>query len=412
VTIAIQHVVGLVVDVVVFLAMRRLGAKPWLACIPTAVALLSGDYVWFEHQVVAEPFMTAFLVTGLACSLRGLVPRVDLRWLSAGSALLMYAGLCRNLGMVALPVVILGVAFWVRGGYAARFRALAAAIVPALVVFGLYFAAFEISGGQYLGFNDMSGWDLYSRVAPIADCSRFTPPEGTRRLCEDTLAAEREGSLGYSWNEESQGRKVVKFGPQTSGLVGSFAEQVILHEPLSYLKLVGIEATRYVDPAIGGNRLGSGLTHDIQSFGLYDPATREFMEGEMSHGYGGVEVNAGRTEREILGAYQNLFRVSGLLIAVLAIFTVIGMFVACGAVRLGVFLFGATAFLLYLVPVVTLSYEVRYGIPPVILVTISGTLGFAALISRRYPSAFFFGEPLVESIAASSSSPVVTGAAV
>jgi choline-glycine betaine transporter len=65
------------------------------------------------------------------------------------------------------------------------------------------------------------------------------------------------------------------------------------------------------------------------------------------------------------------------------------MFLARGAIRLTVFLFGVTAFLLYLVPVATVAYEVRYGLPPQPLLVISGTLGLAALLRRWWPRAFF-----------------------
>jgi hypothetical protein len=50
-------------------------------------------------------------------------------------------------------VVVLAIAFCVREGSGIRTRAFGAAILPALAVFGLYYAAFAISGGQYLGIN-------------------------------------------------------------------------------------------------------------------------------------------------------------------------------------------------------------------------------------------------------------------
>jgi hypothetical protein len=66
---------------------------------------------------------------------------------------------------------------------------------------------------------------------------------------------------------------------------------VIVHEPLSYLKLVATDAARYIDPSIGGERPFSGIPHEVQSFGLIDPVTREFIESEMSRGYSGTHVH-------------------------------------------------------------------------------------------------------------------------
>jgi hypothetical protein len=387
VSIAAQHVIGLLVGVVLYLAMRRLGAKPWLACIPAAVAFLSGDHIWLEHQIMSDSFMTALVAGGLACAVRGLVPNVDLRWLGLSSALLMGAALSRNVALAALPVLVLCVAFWVRGTPAARARALLAAIVPALVVLGAYVAAFEFSHGGYLGIANMSGWNLYARVAPFADCTKFTPPPSTRRLCESTPPALRDGSLGYQWDANTIGRREFLIDPSTSPTMGDFAEQVILHQPGSYLRAVATDAARYIDPSIGPERPYSGQTREILSFGLIDPVTQKFIVDGMAKGYTGTSVHI--LGRQILTTYQNLFRVDGLLLAVLFILTVVGMIVARGPVRLGVFLFGLTGLAMYFVPVATLSYDFRYGIPPETFIVVSGTLGIAALFARRYPTGLF-----------------------
>jgi hypothetical protein len=383
-TIAVQHLVGLLVGTVVFLTVRRLGAKPWLACVPAGFAFLSGDLLWTEHQLMAENFVTAFLAAGFGCAVRGLVPQLDWRWLAAGSVLVAYAALSRNVAAVALLVLVVCVFFWVNGPTRLRTGALTAAILPAVAVFGVYVAAFEISGGKYLGLTDMGGWNLYSRVAPFADCSRFTPPKGTARLCETTPSSARDGSLGYGWDPNSRGQTVYPLEPSTSPIVGDFARTVILHQPLSYLRMVGVEALRYLDPSIEDSRPYSGLSASTQSFGLVDPATREAIEAEMATVYSGTHVRV--IGRQALTTYQNLFRLGGLAIAALLVLTGLGAFLARGAIRLGVFLFGGTALLLYLVPVATLAYEYRYAVQPQLFLVVSGTLGGAALLSRWLPA--------------------------
>ncbi len=380
VTIAIQHLIGLSVGVILFMSLRRLGAKPWLACIPAGFAFLSGDLVWTEHQLMAENFVTFFLVAGFGCAIKGLVPRVDKRWLAAGAALVMYAGLSRNVALAALPVFFLTVAFWVHGPMSRWLRIMATALVPVVIVFGMYFAAFKISDGEYLGLTNMSGWNLYSRVAPFTDCSEFTPPEGTAALCETTPTEDREGSLGYEWDPNSRGKTVFPMEPATSGKVGEFARAAILHQPLSYLREVVVEALRYIDPAIEGSRPYSGIPASIQSFGLNDPANRETLEKYLSEGYSGTHVRV--IGKQVLSTYQDLFSIGGLVIAVLAAFTIIGALAARGAFRFGIFLFGGTAFLLYLVPVATFAYEFRYGVQPQLFLVVSGTLGCAAAFSR------------------------------
>lgn len=387
VTIALQHLIGVFVGIALYLTVRRLGAKSWLACIPAGVAFLSGDHVWLEHQIMADSLMTALVAAGLLCTVWGLVPRLDLRWLAAGSALLMCASLSRNVALITLPIVFVCVAFWVRGSLLQRGRALLTVVLPALLVFGVYVGVFELDNGTYLGISDMSGWDLYGRVAPFADCTKFDPPPGTRRLCETTPTEQRMGSLGYVWEESSIGRREFELSPETSGKLGEFARAVIIHQPLSYLKAVAIDTLRYIEPTVGPDRPLSGQPRELLSFGLVDPVSREYLVSALGEKYTGTSVHV--HGREILASYQNLFRVGGLLLALFVVFTLVGMVVARGPVRLGVFLFGLTALALYIGPTMTISYDFRYGIPPETFIVVSGTLGFAAVLSRRFPRSMF-----------------------
>jgi len=277
--------------------------------------------------------------------------------------------------------MVLCVGFSAPGPRRARARALLAASTPALAVLALYLAVFTLNDGRYLGIANMSGWNLYARAAPFADCSRFTPPPGTGRLCEKTPTAQRVGSLGYVWDTESIGRRSFELGPETSPVVGGFAREAIAHQPLSYLKAVATDAARYAFPGIGPDRPQSGQPRDVLSFGRGDPEVRETMEKELARGYTGTGVSV--HGRGALATYQDLFRVGGLLLVAMVVLTLVGMAVARGAVRLGVFLFGLAALALYLVPVLTLSYEVRYGLPPQPFVVASGALGLAALLDRR-----------------------------
>src|SRR5690242_21953809 len=49
VSIGAQHLIGLAVGIVVFLAVRRVGAPAWLATACAAIPLLSGDVLYLEH---------------------------------------------------------------------------------------------------------------------------------------------------------------------------------------------------------------------------------------------------------------------------------------------------------------------------------------------------------------------------
>ena len=65
--------------------------KGWVACLPAAVAFLSGDHLYLEHIVMADWFLIFLTAAGLAAAVRGLVPGLNLWWISWASALLATA---------------------------------------------------------------------------------------------------------------------------------------------------------------------------------------------------------------------------------------------------------------------------------------------------------------------------------
>src|SRR5437763_13611977 len=98
VTIAFQHLLGASTGAFVFLALRRLGIARWIACLPAAVPLLSGDQLFQEHTVMSDFLFTSLAIAGVCLGVRGLVPELHLGWAAAGSVLLGAAGFTRNIG--------------------------------------------------------------------------------------------------------------------------------------------------------------------------------------------------------------------------------------------------------------------------------------------------------------------------
>ena len=105
-SIAVQHLLGWVVGVILFVTLRRLNVKPWLACWPAAVALLSGDQLYLEHQLMADSLLLFLTVAGLGAAIFGLTAGIDLRWLGTASALLAMAAFVRSVGIILLPILL------------------------------------------------------------------------------------------------------------------------------------------------------------------------------------------------------------------------------------------------------------------------------------------------------------------
>jgi len=248
---------------------------------------------------------------------------------------------------------------------------LAVALMPGVAVFVFYFAAFKLAHGEYAGLTDMSGWNLYSRVAPFADCREFTPPQGTAILCETTPSSKRPGPYGYVWDANSIARRHFALLPNDK--LEAFSWQVVLHQPGDYLEAVVIDLLRYIEPSIVPPRGYSGQPPEILSFAWRDKTVERLVIKALSKKYCGTTVHL--HGRQILGAYQNLFRVGGLALAALIAFTLVGMIWSRGQIRFALLLFGLSGLCFYIVPVLTVSYDFRYGIPAETFVVVSGLLG-------------------------------------
>ncbi|MBE2317425.1 glycosyltransferase family 39 protein [Solirubrobacter sp. CPCC 204708] len=381
-TIAVQHLMGLVIGVVVYLVARRLGASPVPATAAAAAALLSGDVLYIEHWFMSDVLFLHVIILTLASAVFGLVPRVDRRWLLAAGCFGAAATLTRVVGFVAIPVVIVFAAVWVGGPWRQRLRTTGAVVAGAALIFGGYFLAYAIKDGPHSGLTAMGGWQLYARVAPFADCSRFEPPKGTRALCEDTDPAKRPGVFYYTWEPSSIARQAYPDqNPETSAIVGRFAQQAILHQPGDYALAVGTDLLRYLEPSAGIQRGYSGQPRELNSFGWRNADVERVVTNGLEPKYDGTRVHA--PGARTLGVYQQLFRVDRLALVTALILAIFGALLLRGPIRMGVLLFGLMSLALYVAPTMTLSYDFRYGIPPGILLWTSGVLATAGLLQRR-----------------------------
>ena len=266
-TIAIQHLLGLAAGVILYLTMSRLGLKRWIACLPAAVVFLSGDQLYLEHQLMADSFFIFLAIAGLGAAVAWMSGEKP-GWLAVASVLLAMAALTRSVGVVCLPILLLVTTATVKGSLRHRGMTLAVALLPGAAVFVLYFAAFKLAHGEYAGLTDMSGWNLYSRVAPFADCREFTPPQGTAILCETTPSSQRPGPYGYVWDANSIARR--HFALRPNDKLKAFSGQVVLHQPGDYLEAVAIDLLRYIEPSIVAPRGYSGQPREILSFAWRD----------------------------------------------------------------------------------------------------------------------------------------------
>lgn len=390
-TIAVQHLIGIATGVILFLTLRRLGAARGWAAVPTLFVFVSGDHLYLEHILLADFLLTFLAAAGIGAAVPALTGGSKPPWLALASALFGIAMLVRTPGVVLLGVLLLCAVCSTRGSWRSRATAAATALVPGLAVVLLYIAVVWAVGGRFLGISDMRGWNLYARVAPFADCGKFQPPAELRVLCEERPPTERPGPFGYVWDLESVPRRTFPLGPKTGRQLEVFALRAIRHQPLDYLRAVGLDLVRYVDPTVTPPRPYAGQPRELISFGWRDPEVERLITRALGRVYRGTTVRL--RGQEFLGRYQQVVRVGGSLLLAFLVCAAAGLVTARGALRLGIVLFGLSAVALYVLPVLTLSYDFRYGIPPSTFVVATGTIGAMASWQRLARRAGDGGSP-------------------
>ena len=251
--IIVQHALGLGAAVLFFLAVRRCGGPRGLGLAPAAIIALGGDQLFLEHSALSDSLFIFLLSAMLYCAVRA--SQGGARWAAL-------AGLCAGLGVwdrgagIAMVAVI---ALWLLFSAGRPTRRTIAVGVLSLVVslasIGVYIEWRHAASGLS-GLTTNSSWNLYGRVAPWADCTKFTPPPGTRQLCETTPPSRRGyrsteyyiyTSASPAWRLLGPPYLVSKY-PHAMTLLRQWSQAAILGQPLDYLHAVWLDTIRLVDP--------------------------------------------------------------------------------------------------------------------------------------------------------------------
>jgi hypothetical protein len=369
----LQHLAGIAAGLVFYAAVVRLTGSPWAALAPAAVVLLSGDLAYLEHSISSEGPFTLVLATTLYAAVRSLdQPRPLLGWPLAAGALLALGTIIRSAGFFLAPVVVLALLLARPRPWRAN---LAVPGAVAGVFAGLllcYAIASEVTHGRF-EVGPSQGWRLYSRVAPFADCSRFTPPAGTEVLCESTPPEKRNGSDWYLYDEGSPARRHIgKFGERDSD-VGAFARQVVLHQPIDFVEELWPDIRGYYVPGAYPFRNGAGANLDgqIEWEASLPPDSgdearlRARNQRFMETFFDDFTEDLDRAGLEFLDGYQRIFgiRFGATLLTVTTLLTLFGMLIGARRERIGVLLFGVGGLVLLIAPTLTVFYVGRYTIP-------------------------------------------------
>ena len=393
-TIGVQHLIGVLTALALFAALRRLGCPRGVALAPAALVLLSGDWVYAEHSLMTEALSAASLALGLLLVVLASRRPERLAWFVAAGVALAAAALVRNVGLVAIPISALWLVLVLPGPWRRRIVPAATLAGVAMAVLAAY-AAVATSSRRYAGMSDLTGWFQYGRTAPFAQCAEFDPERPVAVLCERTPPEQRLGPFHYVNDTDNPARQNFDLLPWACALkqpgracassdqdeLRSFAMGAILGQPTDYARAVAKDLARYVDPQIGVDRERWGSVPEQSRFGAEDPSVQPEIARLTATKYDGVRADRGSFAW--LETYQRVFHVGGLGVLVAAALALAGMAFGRGRPRAGAALFGLTALAMYAVPVLTFSYDARYGLPGQPLLVAAAALGAWALAERH-----------------------------
>ncbi|HEY6476202.1 MAG TPA: hypothetical protein VI456_06435, partial [Polyangia bacterium] len=232
-------------------------------------------------------------------------------------------------------------------------------IASAAAALASYSVATRVATGGWSPLAGGTGWNLYARAAEFADCARFTPPPGSRVLCDSAPADRRAGPDYYHW---LGGPAIRAFGAgHDDRRVGAFAIAAILHQPGAFVALAATDLVRYFDPAFGPRRVGDFGGPGSVAFPAGDPAIDPASSEEVDAYYGPGSLPRGRPSA-VMRDYQRYVRFTGPMLLIAVILALAGMFVTVGARRWAVAIMASTGLALIVVPTLT-GATWRYAVP-------------------------------------------------
>jgi hypothetical protein len=241
VVVAVQHVLGLAMAVVIYLLMMRRGAGRWLGALAIAPLLLDAYQVQIEQVLMPDVWLEALIVAGLAV----LLWRPGAGWrrvLVAGFLLGASATIAQIGEALLLPAVIFLLA--AGGGWRLAIGRAAALIVAFIAPILAYMTGnYLVTGNFFLSHTGATSF--YGRAAAAADCGTLRLPAAERAMCP----APRQQAHGPDWLEYNKASPIRPYydnqpRPETDAQITDFNHQVISQQPLRLLAAYGTDVAK------------------------------------------------------------------------------------------------------------------------------------------------------------------------
>ena len=233
---AVQHLMGIVIGVLIYLLARRHGLPAWVATLAAIPVFFDAYELQLEADAVPDIPFGLLVMTALCLLLWSPGERRPARVIAAAfllgvSAILWPVGLA----LLAILLVVLLAALVIRR---AGVLAVAAAILAGAVPIAGYAAWFDLHEHQF-SLTRSDGVFLWSRTMSFANCAVIRPPASERTLCPPS--GPRVASSLFIWSGASPLLRMPggRFSARTDALALNFALRAIAAQPGGYATAVG-----------------------------------------------------------------------------------------------------------------------------------------------------------------------------
>jgi hypothetical protein len=230
--VAIQHLLGMGIALVIYLLLLRRGISRWLAALAMAPVLLDAYQLQSEQAIMPGTWFEALIIAAIAILLWQ--PRLTWRRLVAAGIVLGASATVAQVGEALIPAAVIFVlaAEWARWRRAIG-KAAALCAACALPILAYSAGSYLLGQGFFLSHQGVTS--VYGRTAAAADCATIKLPPAERGLCPTPAQQAR----GNDWLEYGTYAPVQRNyydnrdlkRAEVNSLVTSFSHAVLTQQP-------------------------------------------------------------------------------------------------------------------------------------------------------------------------------------
>jgi len=232
VVVAVQHLLGLAIAVVIYILLLRLGVSRWLAALAIAPILLDAYQLQDEQAIMPGTWFEALVVAGLAILLWK--PGVSWRRVMLAGLVLGTSATVAQVGEALIPAAAIFVLAAGGRWRQAIGKAAVLCVACAVPILAYSTGSYLLTGSFFLSHTGVTS--VYGRTAAAADCATIKLPPDERALCP-TPAQQVRGNDWLEYGTYAPVQHYYNTLPRgdVNSLVTNFSKSVITQQPLRVL---------------------------------------------------------------------------------------------------------------------------------------------------------------------------------